>query len=74
MYRRKPQRQTSKSWDSVDTFVNEMRTMSPPTTERPIALRNLLTFPVVISVLNYGTLSLLEIAQAALLPLFSTLR
>ncbi|KAI9453846.1 MFS general substrate transporter [Lactarius psammicola] len=38
-------------------------------TEQPLPLRSLLTRPVVISIANYGTLALLEIAASALIPL-----
>ncbi|KAH9036963.1 hypothetical protein EDB85DRAFT_2142749 [Lactarius pseudohatsudake] len=37
--------------------------------EQPLPLRSLLTKPVVISIANYGTLALLEIATSALIPL-----
>ncbi|KAH9013716.1 MFS general substrate transporter [Lactarius hengduanensis] len=37
--------------------------------EQPLPLRSLLTRPVVISIANYGTLALLEIAALALMPL-----
>ncbi|KAH9164612.1 MFS general substrate transporter [Lactarius sanguifluus] len=37
--------------------------------EQPLPLRSLLTKPVVISIANYGTLALLEIAASALIPL-----
>ncbi|KAH9017586.1 hypothetical protein EDB84DRAFT_1566766 [Lactarius hengduanensis] len=37
--------------------------------EQPVPLRSLLTKPVVISIANYGTLALLEIATSALIPL-----
>lgn len=37
--------------------------------EQPLPLRSLLTRPVVISIANYGTLALLEIAASALIPL-----
>lgn len=36
----------------------------------PVPLRDLLIFPVIISVANYGTLAFLEIAMLALIPLF----
>ncbi|KAH8989287.1 major facilitator superfamily domain-containing protein [Lactarius akahatsu] len=36
--------------------------------EQPLTLRSLLTKPVVISIANYGTLVLLEIAASALMP------
>jgi hypothetical protein len=38
-------------------------------TEQPLPLRSLLTRPVVVSIANYGTLALLEVAASALLPL-----
>ena len=38
-------------------------------TEQPLPLRSLLTRPVVISITNYGTLALLEVAASVLLPL-----
>ena len=37
--------------------------------EQPLPLRSLLTRPVVVSITNYGTLALLEVAASALLPL-----
>jgi hypothetical protein len=37
--------------------------------EQPLPLRSLLTRPVVISIANYGTLALLEIAASVLMPL-----
>jgi len=37
--------------------------------EQPLPLRSLLTRPVVVSIANYGTLALLEIAGSALIPL-----
>ncbi|KAH8989289.1 MFS general substrate transporter [Lactarius akahatsu] len=37
--------------------------------EQPLPLRSLLTRPVVISIANYGTIALLEIAASALIPL-----
>ncbi|KAH9169629.1 hypothetical protein EDB89DRAFT_1908399 [Lactarius sanguifluus] len=37
--------------------------------EEPLPLRSLLTRPVVISITNYGTLALLEIAASAFIPL-----
>ncbi|KAH9164613.1 MFS general substrate transporter [Lactarius sanguifluus] len=37
--------------------------------EQPLPLRSLLTKPVVISIANYGTLALLDIAALALIPL-----
>ncbi|KAH9036970.1 MFS general substrate transporter [Lactarius pseudohatsudake] len=37
--------------------------------EQPLPLRSLLTRPVVISIANYGTLALLDIAASALIPL-----
>ncbi|KAH8986511.1 hypothetical protein EDB86DRAFT_2241048 [Lactarius hatsudake] len=37
--------------------------------EQPLPLRSLLTRPVVISITNYWTLALLEIAASALIPL-----
>ncbi|KAH9046353.1 major facilitator superfamily domain-containing protein [Lactarius deliciosus] len=37
--------------------------------EQPLPLHSLLTRPVVISITNYGTLALLEIASSALIPL-----
>ncbi|KAH9017584.1 hypothetical protein EDB84DRAFT_1442730 [Lactarius hengduanensis] len=37
--------------------------------EQPLPLRSLLTKPVVVSIANYGTLALLEIATSALIPL-----
>ncbi|KAH9046377.1 hypothetical protein EDB83DRAFT_2523369 [Lactarius deliciosus] len=39
------------------------------TAEQPLPLRLLLTKPVVISIVNHGTLALLEIATSALMPL-----
>jgi MFS family permease len=39
------------------------------TAEQPLPLRSLLTRPVVISITNYATLALLEIAASVLLPL-----
>ncbi|KAF8886149.1 major facilitator superfamily domain-containing protein [Infundibulicybe gibba] len=41
--------------------------------ERPVALRNLLVYPVLISVSNYMTLSFLSVMLYALLPLFFTM-
>ncbi|THH19232.1 hypothetical protein EW146_g1881 [Bondarzewia mesenterica] len=38
--------------------------------EKPVPLRGLFTLPVLLSVVNYGFLALLDIALAALLPLF----
>ncbi|KAH9014381.1 MFS general substrate transporter [Lactarius pseudohatsudake] len=40
--------------------------------EQPLPLRSLLTRPVVISITNYGTLALLEIAASALIPLIGS--
>jgi hypothetical protein len=41
----------------------------PEDTEKPLPLRALLTRPVVVSVANYGTIGLLEITAAALIPI-----
>ncbi|KAH8986533.1 MFS general substrate transporter [Lactarius hatsudake] len=52
----RPQESTSLQQDEVSA-------------EQPLPLRSLLTKPVLISIANYGTLALLEIAASALIPL-----
>lgn len=54
-----------------DSDINvESGDIIAPSPDTPIPFRELLTFPVVISIANYATLGFLEIALLALLPLF----
>ncbi|KAG6906440.1 hypothetical protein DXG01_013923, partial [Tephrocybe rancida] len=62
---KKGQRPSSKSSDaSYMTLVESLDT------QRPLPLRKLLVYPVLLSIANYMTLAFLDVANIALLPLF----
>ncbi|KAG7090025.1 hypothetical protein E1B28_011646 [Marasmius oreades] len=60
-------RQRTASTDSEDTIAPEAETN---TKDEPLPLRQLLVYPVIISISNYVSLAFLSIAFSALLPLF----
>ncbi|KAJ2934959.1 hypothetical protein H1R20_g2101, partial [Candolleomyces eurysporus] len=70
-YRRK--RATSGSSEATlidDSYNDSVDGISGEADGKPLPLRSILTFPVVISVLNYVTLAFLNISANALMPLF----
>jgi MFS family permease len=54
----------------VPDTENRESNNTKPSRESPVPLRELLVFPILISISNYATLAFIEIAWLALLPLF----
>lgn len=65
-----PKKQPSKHRSAEPADTSDDTSASSPRLDEPLPLRDVLTYPVILSVSNYVALAFLNIAISALLPLF----